>query len=213
MSRPLCYLLMALVYDICLLGAHDFYALDLAICLAAWMMSERKFKVLLWVAGLNLFTLAACVSLALNGDIDGARVIFVRCNLILLLVVSLFLGRGQYFLIKALFELKFPQKLLLVLVINARLFDELLSNLAKMPSTIKARGVSVGINLTTYKAYANLIAKNIVFGFDRAGEIYATMRVRGYDGTLGFLPDKKANLSELLLLSLVVINAVFRAFV
>lgn len=213
MNKPVCYLFIVLIYDVFLLSASEFYPIDFLVPLLALLfLAESKFKVLTWLLTLNIFVFFIVFSYILNGDFVSAKIVFIRTNLILLLVLSLFLGKNQYFLIKALYSIKIPQKLLAVMIINSKLFEELLNQISKIPNTLKVRGVKVNFSIFTYRAYANLIGKIIVNGFDRSFEIYSAMRVRGYKGYISFLDMQRANLSEISLLILTLIAAGFRIY-
>lgn len=213
MTRPICYLLCALIYDVSLLGASEFFWLDFALAFSAFVFLQKQKKHLLkWLLMLNIFLLFIVVSYILNGENDLAIRSFIRTNLILVFILSLFLGRNQYFIIQAFSTLKFPQKLLAIMLISSKLFSEILLEISKMPRVLKARGVALRPSLLTYKAYASLIGKMIVFSLDRSFEIYLAMGVRGYRGRLVFLSAQSASLLEICLLIGVILLAIFRIF-
>ncbi|MDO5046007.1 CbiQ family ECF transporter T component [Campylobacter sp.] len=213
MSQPLCYLLSIIIYDIFLLNADEIYLIDLlAPALAFIFFQKSKIRTCLWLLGLNLFIVFIVASYLLNGDFAAAKIVFVRTNLILLLVLSLLLGRDGYFLLKALFSLRMPQKLIAIMMIYSKLFEELLNQAKKIPNTLKARGVRHEISLFNYEAYANIIGKIIINGFDRSFGIFKAMKARGYSGRIGFLEAKRANLGEILFFALVVLTALVRGY-
>lgn len=213
MSKPLCYLLSIIIYDIFLLNSSEIYAIDfLAPALAFALFQKDKKRVALWLLGLNVFLLFIISSYLLNGDFLSAKIVFARTNLILLLVLSLLLGKDGYFLIKALFALRAPQKLIATMIIYFKVFEELLSWVKGMTKTLKVRGVKREISLFAFKAYANIIGKIIISGFDRSFGIFKAMKVRGYSGRIGFLPVLKANSAEISLFVIVVLTAVFRVY-
>lgn len=211
MNKPLCYLLSALIYDVFLLGANSFYFFDfIPPAYAFLLLQPNKKKAIFWLFGLNLFLIFIVISYILNSDFDTALAIFIRTNLILLLILSLLLGKDSYFLIKAFYTLKTPQKLLGIMIIYAKLFEELLVFARQIPLTLKARGVRSEISLFTYKSYANIIGKIIICGFDRSFGIFRAMIARGYSGKIAFLPIQRANSGEILLLLIIILVAILR---
>lgn len=213
MSKPVCYLICILLFDLFLLNVQNFYIFDfLAPAFAFFAFCEDKKRAFFWLLGLNLFVAFMMISYILNSEFELAISLFTRVNLILTLVLSLLLGKDQYFLAKAMFELKMPQKIVAIMMISSKLFDELLREAYQIPRTLKARGVVLKVSLFTYKAYANLIGKMIVGSLDRSFEIFNTMKVRGFRGKVAFLASQKASLSEIMLLLLVVFGICFRIF-
>lgn len=213
MNKPVCYLLTAVIYDICLLNAREFYLFDFAPALFAFLLlSERRVKILFWLSTLNIFVCFIVVSYVLNGDLTSAKAVFVRTNLILLLTLSLFFGKDQYFLAKALYALYAPQKLIAAAVISGRSLRELLERISKIPDTLKIRGVKIKFSIFTYRAYANIIGKIIVEGFDKSSKIYDAMNVRGYKGHIGFLDIQRAEFREFALLALTLLAAGVRIY-
>lgn len=213
MSRPVCYLLSIIVYDIFLLNASEIYAVDFVAPVLAFILFQKdKKRALVWLLYLNIFLIFIVASYALNGDFASAKSIFIRTNLILLLVLSLLLGKDSYFVIKALFSLRLPQKLIAIMMIYAKVFEELLVWVKDMPKTLKIRGVKREISLFFFKAYASLIGKIIVSGLDRSFGIFNAMKVRGYRDKIAFLPALRASLAEILLFVIVILTAIFRAY-
>ncbi|AQW82129.1 CbiQ family ECF transporter T component [Campylobacter pinnipediorum] len=214
MSKPVCYLLCVILYDFLLLNLNDFGAFDFFIPFFAFLfLCPDKKRVFFWLLGLNLFILFMVASYFINNEIQNAKIIFLRSNLILLLVLSLLFSKDQYFITKALYELKFPQKIIAIMVINSRLFSDFLQKTKQIPKTLKARGVKLTTSFFTYKCYANLIGKNIVASLDLAFEIFNTMKVRGYKDKIAFLHSEKAQFGEIMLLILSVLNILYRIII
>lgn len=210
MTQASSYLLAVAIYDLSMLSASEFCALDLAPVIFAFLfLQKQKLRTAIWLAWLNIFAVFIALSYALNGDFLNAKAVFIRTNLIVGLALGLFLGREQFFLIQALSQLKVSQKIIAIMLINNKLFEELLERASKIPAVLKARGVRVGTSIFTYRAYANLLGKMIVLGLDRSFEIHRTMLARGYSGRLSFLPASPLRVRDLALLALVV--AVFSA--
>lgn len=213
MNKPLCYLLCIVLYDIFLLNANSFYLIDFLIPAFAFLFfQDDKKATLFWLLGLNLFVVFVAISYLLNGEYKLAINLMIRTNLILLLALSLFFRKDQYFITKALFALKFPQKLIVIMMINAKLFKGLLVDLSKMTRVLKARGVRIQMSVFTYKAYANLIGKIVVNSFDKSFGIFQTMKIRGYTNKIGFLNLQRASLLELTLLFLILFDIAFRIY-
>ncbi|QPT40761.1 Uncharacterised protein [Oligella ureolytica] len=203
--KPALYILLLTIYDICVVGASSFGVVDVLAPVAAFFLiaKDRK-KLIFWLFGLNIFILFVAVSYVLNGDYESAKVVMIRSNLILLLTLSFFIGRDEWFLLKGFYKLKFSRKFISIVFISSKLTNLLLKSAFKIPMILKIRGVNGG--LLFYKAYAGALARMVCDMLDKSYRIYKTMGIRGYSGDIVFIEtEDRINFGDILVIVLVML--------
>jgi cobalt/nickel transport system permease protein len=79
-----------------------------------------------------------------------------------------------------------PEKLTAVFLLTLRYFHLLKMEYARLRQALKIRAFRPGLNLHTFKTYANLVGILLVRGVDRAERVHAAMLCRGYTGRFWF---------------------------
>ncbi|MDO9465297.1 MAG: cobalt ECF transporter T component CbiQ [bacterium] len=110
--------------------------------------------------------------------------------------------------IKALQRLKFPNKLIQLVMFTYRYIFVLLGELAKMSTAAKARLFKRGTNIHTLKITGNLIGMLFIRAFERTQRMYNAMVSRGYKGSIKTLDEFKLSNNDFLKASLIIIMAV-----
>ena len=110
--------------------------------------------------------------------------ITLKCNAILLAVTAL-LGTSTVFaLVHALRRLALPEKLAQLFFFTFRYFQILHAEYLRLREAMRARCFAPGVNLHSYKSYAQLMGALLVRGLDRAERVREAMLCRGYAGKL-----------------------------
>lgn len=110
--------------------------------------------------------------------------ITLKCNAILLAVTAL-LGTSTVFtLVHALRRLALPEKLTQLFFFTFRYFQILHAEYLRLREAMRARCFAPGVNLHSYKSYAQLMGTLLVRSLDRAERVREAMLCRGYVGRL-----------------------------
>ena len=156
--------------------------------LCARLAFVNAFLVLFWITlpfslpGETVFSLGP-----LHAGREGlllALLITLKCNAILLGVTAL-LGTSTVFaLTHALRRLALPEKLTQIFFFTFRYFQLIHAEYLRLRDAMRARGFAPGVNLHSYRSYAQLMGMLLVRSLDRAERVREAMLCRGYDGTL-----------------------------
>ena len=159
-------------------------------------------KQLRWVMLFILFFLVV-MPLTVGGD-DVVRVNFITISwkgleltlLIALRAISICLlifpmiGTTKFHKsLKALQKLRFPDKLIQILMFTYRYIFVFMDELERMATAAKARLFRKKTNIFTLKTIGNLTGMLFVHGFSRTHRVYNAMASRGYKGSLKILDD------------------------
>lgn len=113
-----------------------------------------------------------------------ALLIFFRSSIIIL-GSSIFLNLSEpVTIIRGLYGLRFPYKLVEIAFFALRYISVVESEHRKLKKAMKARGFKPSLNLHTYKSYAYLLGMILLRSYDRAERVYKAMLARGFNGKL-----------------------------
>jgi len=110
--------------------------------------------------------------------------------------------------LNALQRLKFPDKLIQIVMFTYRYIFVLLGELAKMSTAAKARLFRRGTNIHTLRITGNLIGMLFIRAFERTQRVYDAMVSRGYKGSIKTLDEFKLSNKDFLKASLIIIMAI-----
>ena len=111
-----------------------------------------------------------------------AAQITLKSNAILLALIALTATMSFATLGHAMNQLKFPEKLVYLLLLTYRYIFVIEQEYKKILRAIKIRGFSPGTSLHCYKTYAYVIGMLFVRASARAERVYQAMRCRGFAG-------------------------------
>jgi len=114
--------------------------------------------------------------------IQGALLITLKSNSIILMVITL-LGTSQIFtLVHALSHLGVPDKLVHLFFFCFRYVHVIHEEYHRLINAMKIRGFRLKTDMHTYRAYAYLVGMLLVRSFDRSKRILQAMKCRGFKG-------------------------------
>ena len=158
--------------------------------LCARLTFVNLFIVLLWLTlpfslpGEQLYSLGPLYA-SREGVLLALR-ITLKCNAILLAATAL-LGTSTVFtLVHGLRRLALPEKLVQLFFFTFRYFQILHAECLRQREAMRARCFAPGVNLHSYKSYAQLMGALLVRSLDRAERVREAMLCRGYSGKLPF---------------------------
>jgi cobalt/nickel transport system permease protein len=174
-----------------------FTALGLALALTALaklrpgLVARRlfwvnTFIVLLWLIlpfsyeGQKLFSFGPFTATE-QGVLITAQ-ITLKSNIILLLIITLIATMPTGTLGHALNALRFPAKIVHLLLMTYRYIFVLEQESQRLMRAAKIRGFSPGTSLHAYKTYAYLVGMLFVKASERADRVYHAMKCRGFNG-------------------------------
>jgi len=136
-------------------------------------------------------------SLSRAGMILAAR-ITLKSNAILLSMIALIATMSFATLGYALKQLRVPQKIIHLLLMNYRYIFVLEQEYQRLIRAAKIRGFQPKTNLHTYRTYAYVIGMLLVRATSRAQRVHQAMLCRGFKGTFYTLQDYKAGSAGLI---------------
>ncbi|MFP3981634.1 MAG: cobalt ECF transporter T component CbiQ [Desulfobacterales bacterium] len=191
----------AIVYSFVVAIVYRFPALGLALAASLTMIRlagldpgrvfyrlllVNGFVALFWVilpftAGGEIIYQLGPLDIQKRGIVLAAQ-ITLKSNAILLALIALTATMSFATLGHAMNQLKFPEKLVYLLLLTYRYIFVIEQEYKKILRAIKIRGFSPGTSLHCYKTYAYVIGMLFVRASARAERVYQAMRCRGFAG-------------------------------
>lgn len=129
----------------------------------------------------------------------------LKCNAIILILMSLAATMPVFTMGHAMNSLKVPSKIVYLFIFTYRYIHTIHREFLRLKDAIEIRGFIPGTNMHTYRTYAYLIGMLIVKSHDRAERVHAAMLCRGFHGKFFDLTEfsiEKKDLIFLILFSL-----------
>ncbi len=141
-----------------------------------------------------------------------AAQITLKSNTILIALIALMSTMSFATLGHAMNQLKFPEKLVHLLLLTYRYIFVIEQEYKRIMRAIKTRGFSPDTSLHCYKTYAYVIGMLLVRASARAERVYQAMRCRGFTGRFYSLTEfdaSRKNYVFTILITLVIAGIVF----
>jgi len=138
----------------------------------------------------------------LNATVEGiemATLITLKCNAILLMIISFAASTPVPVLGLALTSLRLPQKLILLLLISYRYLSVIFQEYNRLLQAARIRCFVAKNNMHTYRTYAYLLAMVLIRSYERGRRVYQAMLLRGFNGRFYCLQDFQLRKQDLLL--------------
>ncbi|RLB08213.1 MAG: cobalt ECF transporter T component CbiQ, partial [Deltaproteobacteria bacterium] len=134
--------------------------------------------------------------------IEGIRFAFLitlKCNAILMIIITFIATIPMPTVGYALSSLGFSERLTLILLMSYRYIDVIFEEYKRLAQSLKVRCFKPGTNLHTYRTYAYLIAMVFARSYERGIRVYQAMLLRGFNGRFYSLRRFKLKNSDILL--------------
>lgn len=216
----------AICYSILVAAVYRFPALGFALLVSVAMIRLanleviRVFKRLLLVNGFVAFLWLVLPITARGGDVYQlgplllhehgillAARITLKSNAILIALISLASTMSLAALGHSMNRLKFPEKLVYLLMLTYRYIFVLEQEYGKIIRAVKIRGFVPKTSLHCYKTYAYVIGMLFVRASARAERVYGAMRCRGFTGKFYSLAEFNASFKNYIFACLITIAA------
>jgi cobalt/nickel transport system permease protein len=173
-----------------------FYRLLLVngLILFLWLLIPFTFK------GEALFTIGPLIGTR-EGVLYASR-ITLKCNAILLAMITLLATIPIFTLGHAMSQLHFPDKIIHLFLFTYRYIHVISQEYQRLVNAMKIRGFIPRTNLHTYKSYAYLVGMLLVKSYDRAERVYKAMLCRGFSGKYYTLSQFSVKRGDIVYLSL-----------
>ncbi len=198
-----------------LLALFAALAMSLFLLALARLSARKVFYRLLLVNGLILFLWLLLPftfqgqSLFHIGPLIGTREgvlyasrITLKCNAILLAMITLLATIPIFTLGHAMSQLHFPDKIIHLFLFTYRYIHVISQEYQRLVNAMKIRGFIPRTNLHTYKSYAYLVGMLLVKSYDRAERVYKAMLCRGFSGKYYTLSQFSVKRGDIVYLSL-----------
>jgi len=152
---------------------------------------------------LNLFIMMIFIVLLIQNDFQEALNIYIRTNMIILFNLLLFSNSSGYDIVRALNELKFPNRFVSLVYFTLKMIQVLKDEFKKIKQTLKSRGFKPSSSLFTYETYGNLFGHIFVKSIKKASAMEESFQLRGFHGQIYLINNSKLSLNDLILISLV----------
>jgi cobalt/nickel transport system permease protein len=117
-----------------------------------------------------------------NEGIIRVLLITVKCNTIILILISYIATIPLITLVQALARLRLNKKLVQLLFFSFRYLSVVYMEFNRLHTSAKIRGFRPKTNQHTYKTYSLLIGMLLVRSWERAERVHQAMLCRGFDG-------------------------------
>ncbi len=120
-----------------------------------------------------------------HASVDGinmAVLITLRCNAILIIMITFIETTPVPILALALSDLKVPDKLVFIMLISYRYINVIFQEYNRLVEAARIRGFVPKNNIHTYKTYAYMVAMVLIRSYERGIRVHQAMILRGFDG-------------------------------
>jgi cobalt/nickel transport system permease protein len=131
-----------------------------------------------------------------------ASQITLKCNAILLAMITLVATIPIFTLGHAMRRLRFPDKIIHLFLFTYRYIHVIFQEYSRLVNAMKIRGFIPGTNLHTYRSYAYLVGMLLIKSYDRAERVYRAMLCRGFSGRYYTLSQFSVKRGDIVYLSL-----------
>ncbi len=114
--------------------------------------------------------------------IKFAFLITIKCNAILMSIISFIATIPIHTIGYALDSLGISKRLILILLMSYRYASLIFEEYNRLTQALKVRCFKPGTNLHTYRTYAYLIAMVFIRSYERGIRVYQAMLLRGFNG-------------------------------
>ncbi len=122
-----------------------------------------------------------------------ATVLTIKCNVIILLLITMVSTMSFVTMGHALHRLRIPDKFVALFVLTYRYIFVIEQEYQRIIRALKIRGFIPRTNLHTYKTYAYIVGMLFVLATERAERVYFAMRCRGYSGRFYSLSELRSS--------------------
>ena len=143
---------------------------------------------------------------ATKEGIHLAILITLKSNTIILALLALTATMSVFTMGRALGDLHVPSKIVYLLFLTYRYVHVIHLEYRRLVNTLKIRGFRPRNNLHTYRTYAYLVGMLLVKSSDRAERVRAAMLCRGFQGKFYDLRDFDLNVSDVVMLVLMLMS-------
>ncbi|RXK05363.1 energy-coupling factor transporter transmembrane component T family protein [Halarcobacter bivalviorum] len=164
---------------------------------------KNIFQVFKRLIFLNLFILMIFIVLLLQTTFEEALNIYLRTNMIILFNLTVFYRSSGYDIVRALNDLKFPNKVVSSIYFTLKMIQILSDELKSIRMTLRARGFRANSSLFTYEIYGNLFGHIFVKSIKKAQALEESFKLRGFHGRIYLINQIKISYFDLILLFLI----------
>ncbi len=218
-TDPRIRLIVAVLFSFTVALCFNFSALLVAFCVAVMLVALARlnsaalfkrlvlvngFVLLIWLflpwtySGDTLFSIKG-LDISRQGVILAA-ILTIKCNVLLVLLITLVSTMSFVTLGHALHKLRVPDKFIALFVLTYRYIFVIEQEYEKLIRAVKIRGFKPRTTLHTYKTYAYIVGMLFVRAIERAERVYFAMRCRGYSGRFYSLAEFRSSPGSLIFL-------------
>lgn len=208
--------LYSVIYAIFMSQKTEFFIIDLLIPVVIFLCCAREhfFSIAKNLATLNVFILLIVIFVAIEGEEDLAFTIFIRSNLVLFLMLSVF-SKSEFFEIaRVAATFKFPKKFVLLLYFSLKSIHSIKKESFVVLETLKSRGFEGRFGLFTYQTYAFALAQLMRKSYLKTLHLNETLESRGFGSEIFFFPYRGGfSLKDVALLGLFILFTLANLYV
>lgn len=127
-----------------------------------------------------------------------ALLLTIKANAVALGALALLATSSIIDLAAAARSLGVPEKLTAMFFLMLRYFAVIYQELGRLRTAMSARGFTPGLNVHSFRTYANLVGQLLIRSLDRADRVHAAMLCRGYQGRLRVDQDFKFKRADII---------------
>jgi cobalt/nickel transport system permease protein len=132
----------------------------------------------------------------------------LRCNIIVLALISLVSTTPIFTLGRAMRDLRIPGKMVQLFFFTYRYLHVIHLEYQRLVNALKIRGFQPKTNMHTYKTYAYLVGMLLVKSYDRSERVRKAMLCRGFTGRFYDLSEFSLKPSDFVIMSLMLLAVI-----
>lgn len=164
---------------------------------------KNIFSILKKLLFLNIFIFMIFIVLLFQSTLSEALNIYFRTNMIMLFNLTIFFSSSAYDIVRALDNLKFPNKIISSVYFTIKMIQILSDELKVIKQTLKARGFKANSSFFTYETYGNLFGHIFVKSIKKAQVLEESFKLRAFNGKIYLMNSMKISYYDFILIFLI----------
>ncbi len=140
--------------------------------------------------------------------VSYALLISLKSNAIVITAISLLSSGGIFNLVRALSDLRIPDKLIYIFFLFYRYTYVLFSEYETIKQGLKIRGFEPKTSFHTYRTYGYVLGALLLKGYERSEKIHRAMLCRGFEGKYRLLDHFRIGPNDLIAIFMMALNII-----
>ena len=200
-------LIVTIIYSFLVAFSTPSFYFILPILFVLFLEKKLFKKIIKKLFLLNFFIVFLVVFVHFQNE-QEALYLFIRTNLIMLFNITLFFRSKGFDIVRGFDAIYLPKVFVTISYFTVVMIEFLYLEFKKILQTLNLRGFKSEVSIFSYKTFGNIFAMMFIKAIKKSEEIKDSFILRGFEGEIFLLNDKKTQ-KEIWVLFLVVILVLF----